>query len=101
MQEGSFDVSSRLAGVDDGKIDVGLGNLIDVVGPCVEGDVRHDLDHLRVVVATPICFFTASSSGRDATGAASIVAGVGMRDIVTSPHGLWLERLTHKLYALP
>src|SRR5262245_22581976 len=30
---------------------------------------------------TPSCFLTASSSGREAAGAASIVAGVGTRDI--------------------
>ena len=40
-----------LAGGDDGKVDVGLGDFVDVIGPGVERDVQHDLDHLRVVVA--------------------------------------------------
>ena len=30
---------------------------------------------------TPSCLFTPSSRGREAVGAASIVAGVGMRDM--------------------
>ena len=34
--------------------------------------------------ATPSCFFTASSMGREAAGALSIVAGNGMRDMMFS-----------------
>jgi hypothetical protein len=50
---------------------------------------------------TPNCFLTASSSGREAAGAASIVAGVGMREMklsfqVTSRVGRTLE-----IYVLP
>src|SRR6476660_7097542 len=43
--------SGRLAGGDDGKVDVGLGDPVDVVRPGVERDVEHDLDHLRIVIS--------------------------------------------------
>jgi hypothetical protein len=41
---------------------------------------------------TPSCFFTASSSGWEAAGAASMAAGVGMRDMAISSSEPW--RLT-------
>jgi hypothetical protein len=47
-----YRVSGGLAGGNDGKIDLGLGNLVDLVGPAVERDMQHDLDHLPVVVAS-------------------------------------------------
>src|SRR5208283_1780379 len=47
----SLGTSHQLAGGDDGEVDVGLADYIDVVRPGVERDMEHDLDHLRIVVA--------------------------------------------------
>ena len=47
MPEGS----SGRAGRDDREVDVGLEDLVDVVGPGVQRDVQDDLDDLRVGVA--------------------------------------------------
>ena len=41
---------------------------------------------------TPNYFLTPSSNGRDAVGAASIVAGVGMRDMAVSFRGSGVAR---------
>src|SRR5688572_21945274 len=42
--------SRSLARSDDGEVDVGLCDLVDVVGPGVQRDVQDHLDHLRIVV---------------------------------------------------
>ena len=43
-------LSRRLPGGHDREVDVGLGDLVDVVRPGVKRDMQHDLDHLGVVV---------------------------------------------------
>src|SRR5258707_10692364 len=43
--------STCLARRDHREVNIGLGDLVDVVRPGVERDVQNDLDHLRVVVA--------------------------------------------------
>ena len=46
----------------------------------------------------PSCFLTASSKGCEAAGAASMVAGVGMRDMVLSFRGsAWDGRYVQEL----
>ena len=67
--------SARLAGGDDGEVDVGLGDFVDVIRPGVERDVQHDLDHLRVVVAggldgVDIVFTDVAALARDFDGEA-------------------------------
>src|SRR5437016_8824453 len=42
--------SRRLPRGDEGEVNVSLGDLVDVVGPSVQCDVKHDLDQLCVVV---------------------------------------------------
>ena len=42
---------------------------------------------LKMFGTEPICFWTVSRIGREASGASSMVAGVGMRDIVFSFFG--------------
>src|SRR5688572_10144600 len=52
MWEGDLRRSSRNpASGDDGKIDLRARNAVDVVRPCAECDVLHDLDDLAVRVA--------------------------------------------------
>src|SRR6516164_6251786 len=43
--------SGRLACSHNREVNLSLGYLIDVVRPGVEGDVEHDLDQLRIVIA--------------------------------------------------
>ena len=43
--------SGGFAGLNDREIDVGRENLVEIVGPGVQGDVLNDLDHLRIAVA--------------------------------------------------
>ena len=45
------DLASSCLGGHDREVDLGLCDLVDIVGQRIEGDVQHDLDHLRVVVA--------------------------------------------------
>src|SRR5712671_2409627 len=44
-------MSVSLSWLDEGKVDVGLANLVDKAGERVEPGVQDDLDDLRVVVA--------------------------------------------------
>ena len=43
--------SRGLGGQDDREVNVGFGDIVDVVGQHVERDRRHDLDHLGVAKA--------------------------------------------------
>ncbi len=42
--------SGGLARVDNGEVDVGPKNLVDIIGSGVERDVLNDFDHLRAGV---------------------------------------------------
>lgn len=39
------------AWMDRREVDIGLGDFVHVIRPCVQGNVLNDLDHLRVVVS--------------------------------------------------
>jgi hypothetical protein len=43
-----------MAGGDGGEIDACLGDFVEVICPCVERDVEHDLNDLRIVIATDL-----------------------------------------------
>jgi hypothetical protein len=49
---GLLNGSGGLAGVHHGEVDIGLCDFIDVVGQGVQRDMEHDLDDLRIAVAS-------------------------------------------------
>ena len=54
--------SRSLSRGDDGEVDVGLRDLVDVVGPGVQRDVQDHLDHLRIVVTGEQAGFQAGAA---------------------------------------